>query len=59
VNLLEIVCQGEEMGVWVNGVQLTEVRDSSYRRGGVGLYAGSFFEPGVEVYFDDLRVDSP
>jgi hypothetical protein len=58
-NLLEVVCQGEVMGFSVNGVQLTEVRDSSYPRGGIGLYAGSFFESGVEVYFDDLRVDFP
>ena len=47
------------MGFSVNGVQLAKVRDSSYPRGGIGLYAGSFFEPGVEIYFDDLRVDSP
>jgi hypothetical protein len=58
-NLLEVVCQGETMGFFVNGVQLAEVRDSSYPRGGVGLYAGSFFEPGVEIHFDDWRVDSP
>jgi hypothetical protein len=58
-NLLEVVCQGEVMGFSVNGVQLAEVRDSSYPRGGIGLYAGSFFEPDVEVHFDDLRVDSP
>jgi hypothetical protein len=58
-NLLKVVCQGDVMSFWVNGARLAEVRDSSYPRGGVGLYAGSFFEPGVEVYFDNLSVDSP
>jgi hypothetical protein len=58
-NLLEVVSRGEVMGFSVNGVQLAEVRDSSYLRGGIGLYAGSFFEPDVEIHFDDLRVDSP
>jgi hypothetical protein len=58
-NLLVVICQGEVMSFSVNGVQLAEVRDNSYPRGGIGLYAGSFFEPDVEVHFDDLRVDSP
>jgi hypothetical protein len=58
-NLLEVACQGTTMIFFVNGVQLVEVKDSGYPRGGVGLYAGSFFEPGVEIHFDNLRVDSP
>lgn len=36
-----------------------QIEDASYRRGDIGLYAGSFFEPGVEIHFDNLRVDSP
>jgi len=61
-NLLEVVCQGATMIFLVNGVQLAQVEDSSYFRGDVGLYAGSFFEfvePGVEVHFDNLRVEEP
>ncbi len=58
-NLLEIVCQGATMTFFVNGVQLAQVRDGSYARGDIGLYAGSFFEPGVNVHFDNLHVDSP
>jgi hypothetical protein len=59
MNLIEIVCQGTTMTFLVNGVQLATVEDNSYSRGGIGLYAGSFFEPDVQVYFDNLRVDSP
>jgi hypothetical protein len=58
-NLLEIVCQGMTMTFLVNGVQLVQVEDSSYARGDVGLYAGSFFEPDVAVHFDNLRVEAP
>ena len=58
-NLLEVVCQGTTMTFFVNGVQLVQVEDSGYSRGDVGLYAGSFFEPGVEIHFDDLTVTEP
>jgi hypothetical protein len=56
-NLLEVICQGAKMTFLVNGVQLIEVEDTSYSRGDIGLYVGSFFEPGVEVHFDNLRVE--
>ena len=58
-NLLEVVCQGATMTFVVNGAQLAQVADSSYSRGDIGLYAGSFFEPDVEVQFDNLRVEGP
>jgi hypothetical protein len=56
VNLLEIVCQGAAMTFLVNDVELVQVEDSTYSRGDIGLYAGSFFEPDVEVHFDNLSV---
>jgi len=58
-NLLEVVCRGATMTFLVNGVALMQVEDSSYSRGDVGLYAGSFFEPGVEIHFDNLTVTEP
>ena len=60
-NLLEVVCQGATMTFSVNGVPLAQVEDDSYDRGDIGLYAGSFFffEPGVNIHFDNLHVDSP
>ena len=58
-NLLEVVCQGATMTFFVNSVQLAQVRDGGYSRGDVGLYAGSFFEPGVEIHFDNLTVTEP
>jgi len=58
-NLLEVVCQGATMTFLVNGTRLVQVVDNDYSRGDIGLYAGSFFEPGVEVHFDNLRVEAP
>jgi len=58
-NLLEIVCEDTAMTFLVNSVQLAQVEDGAYSRGDIGLYAGSFFEPDVEVHFDNLRVEAP
>ncbi|MEA3340367.1 MAG: family 16 glycoside hydrolase [Chloroflexota bacterium] len=58
-NLLEVVCQGATMTFFVNGVQLVQVEDADYSRGDIALYAGAFFEPEVEVHFDNLRVEEP
>ncbi len=58
-NLLEVICQGAALTFLVNGVQLVQVDDADYARGDVALYAGAFFEPDVEVHFDNLRVEQP
>lgn len=58
-NMLQVICQGKVLTFLVNGVQLAQMEDADYTHGDVGLYAGSFFEPGVEVHFDNLRVEEP
>ena len=58
-NLLQVICEGNRMDFLVNGVQVAQVEDSAYSHGDIGLYAGSFFEPGVEVHFDNLTVSQP
>ncbi len=58
-NLLEVVCQGETMVFLVNGVQLAQVQDTDHREGDIGLYAGTFYEPGVEIHFDNLSIAEP
>jgi hypothetical protein len=58
-NQLEIVCEGSHMVFSVNSEVLTELDDSDYTAGDVGLYAGSFFDPDVEVHFDNLVVTVP
>ena len=58
-NTLEVVCEGDRLTFLVNGVPLAQVADATLRNGDVGLYAGSFFQPGVEVHFDDLVASAP
>jgi hypothetical protein len=38
---------------------VAQVKDQSYLQGDIALYAGTFFEPDVEVYFDNLSVGAP
>lgn len=59
VNRLDVACRGATMTFRVNDVLLAQVGDSSYREGDIGLYAGSFFEPDVEIRFDNLALTSP
>lgn len=56
INKLEVIAQGAEMTFRVNDQELAQVEDADYRKGGIGLYAGAFFEGGVEVHFDNLEV---
>lgn len=60
-NHLEVVCQAATMTFLVNSVQLAQVEDADYSRGDIGLYAGSFRDPGlgVEIHFDNLTVTEP
>lgn len=58
-NVLEVVCQGNTFAFLVNGQQLAQVTDDQFAHGDIGLYAGSFYEGGVEVHFDNLRVEEP
>jgi hypothetical protein len=58
-NVIEVVCSSSDLSFAVNGTRLATVHDSTYQRGDIGLYAGSFFEPGVEIHFDNLQVTAP
>lgn len=58
-NVLEVVVQGNQVTFIVNGRQLARVEDDRFSHGDVGLYAGSFYEGGVEVQFDNLLVTAP
>ncbi|MGB9777439.1 MAG: family 16 glycoside hydrolase [Anaerolineae bacterium] len=58
-NILEVVAQGNRLTFLVNGRQLAQVEDDRFSHGDIGLYAGSFYEGGVEVHFDNLRVAAP
>ena len=53
------ICQGEQLALFVNGVQLIEVSDASFAYGDIGLLAGNRAQPGADVLFDYLIVINP
>jgi hypothetical protein len=58
-NQLQVICRGPELALVVNGQELARVEDGQFAHGDIGLYAGSFYEGGVEVHFDNLSVGEP
>jgi hypothetical protein len=58
-NQIEVVCQGQELSLYANGVHLGTVEDSSYQVGDVGVIAGAFEQTDVNVYFDNFIVEQP
>jgi hypothetical protein len=55
-NVLRVEAQGPEMRFLVNSELLCVLQDSTIGSGSIGLAAGSFAEPEVEVRFDNLLV---
>jgi 3-keto-disaccharide hydrolase/zinc-ribbon domain len=57
-NHLKVVCAGNHFSFYVNDILLTEMSDSAFSSGNIGLAVGTFDEPGVVVSFDNIRVHS-
>ena len=55
-NHLRVVCAGATITFSVNQIGLVQVTDNSFKRGAVGVLAGTLAEPGVQVAFDNLVV---
>lgn len=58
-NTIEVIAVGEQFTFRVNGQELAQIEDNTFSRGDIGLYAGTFYEGGVEVHFDSLLVEVP
>lgn len=58
-NIIQAVCQADQLALIVNGAPLIQVRDAALTHGDVGMIVGSFAEPGVDILFDDFIVVSP
>jgi hypothetical protein len=56
-NQLKVECQGAAMVFYANDVELTRVEDDRYSEGDVGLIAGTFYESGPHVLFDDFQIE--
>jgi hypothetical protein len=59
VNHLQAVCQDSRLSLSVNGDLIAETFDSTFQNGDIGLIVGSFDEPGVDIWFDNLMVRIP
>lgn len=59
MNHLRADCVGNTLTFYVNFTQLASVTDPDLPSGDVGLLAGAFAEPGVDVMFDQFVVIQP
>jgi len=59
VNHLRADCIGNNLTFYVNGTQVAVTQDADLKSGDVGLLAGSFSQPGVDVSFDHFVVTQP
>ena len=59
VNHLRAECRGDALSLYVNDAPVAEIHDSTLTHGDVGLLAGAFNQPGVDVVFDNFVVTRP
>ena len=59
LNHLRADCIGERLSLYVNGQRVAQVQDGEFTTGDVGLIAGTYDTPGVEILFDNFFVRSP
>ena len=59
VNHLRADCIGNTLTFYINNNQVLQVQDSDFASGDVGLLAGAFSQPGVDVLFDHFTVMQP
>jgi hypothetical protein len=58
-NHIQAECKGTSLTLSVNGKQLITVQAADFPEGDVGLLAGTFAQPGVDILFDNYVVVSP
>jgi hypothetical protein len=58
-NRIGADCIGNRIVLYVNGEKLAEIEDDEYGSGDIGLVAGTFETPGVDVVFDNVIVSRP
>ena len=59
VNHLRGDCVQNILTFYVNGFQIAQAQDSALASGDVGLMAGTFTQPGVDIIFDNFVVLQP
>jgi hypothetical protein len=59
INHLRGDCIGDTLTFYVNGFQIAQAQDSNLTSGDVGIIAGTFATPGVDIIFDNFVVLQP
>lgn len=59
VNHLRADCIGDSLTFYINYKLIAGAKDSDLASGGIGLLAGSFTQPGVDVLFDHFVTMQP
>jgi hypothetical protein len=59
VNHVRADCIGDTLTFYINYNQVATTKDSDFKNGDVGLLAGAFTQPGVDVLFDHFIVLQP
>ncbi|MBM3179264.1 MAG: hypothetical protein FJZ86_02810 [Chloroflexi bacterium] len=59
VNHLRADCTGNTLTFYANGYQITQTQDFTLTNGDVGILAGTFVTPGVDIVFDNFVVLQP
>jgi hypothetical protein len=59
INHIRADCVGNTLTLYVNFNQVASVQDSDFPSGDVGVVAGSFTQPGVDVLFQNFVVMQP
>lgn len=59
INHLRADCAGQTLTFYVNGFQIAQAQDANLVSGDVGIIAGTFTTPGVDIIFDNFVVLAP
>ena len=59
MNHLRADCIGDKLTFYINFTEVASVTDADFPSGDVGVLAGAFTEPGVDVLFDNFVVIQP
>lgn len=59
LNHLTVECNGSSLKFWVNNILLSDVQDTTYTVGDVGLIAGTASIAGTDILFDNFVVTKP
>jgi hypothetical protein len=60
MNRIRADCLGDTLTLYVNGQQVLTAQDTTFMTGGdVGIFAGTYDEPGTDIHFDNFIVKKP